>query len=132
MDNNRIDHLTIVGGGAAGWLSAALLSCILNRRNPGPDVRITVIESPRIPRIGVGEATTPSFRNTLKLLNIHEKDFLKSCNGTLKTAVKFVGWNQDSNGDPSTYFHPFFAPGGVYGQSPAYHYLNRAQAGPVP
>lgn len=132
MDNNRIDHLTIVGGGAAGWLSAALLSSLLNRRNQGPDVRITVIESPRIPRIGVGEATTPSFRNTLKHLDIHEKDFLKSCNGTLKTAVKFVGWNQDANGDPGTYFHPFFAPGGVYGQSPAYHYLNRAQAGPVP
>ena len=58
---NRIDNLTIVGGG-----SAALLLCLLNRRGQGPDVHITVIESPRIPRIGVGEATTLSFPNTLR------------------------------------------------------------------
>jgi tryptophan halogenase len=131
-DFNRIDHLTIVGGGSAGWLSAALLSCLLNRRNQGRDVRITLIESPNIPRIGVGEATTPSFKNTLQQLNIHEKDFLKQCNGTFKTAVKFAGWNQDANGAAQTYFHPFFAPGAVYGQSSAYHYLKRAHAGPVP
>jgi Tryptophan halogenase len=131
-DFNRIDHLTIVGGGSAGWLAASLLSGLLNRRSQGPDVKITVIESPRIPRVGVGEATTLIFGDTLKHLNIHEKDFLKKCNGTFKTAVKFVDWNRDANGAPCTYFHPFFAPGMVYGQSAAYHYLKRARAGDVP
>jgi hypothetical protein len=63
--SNRIEHITIVGGGTAGWLAASILNAALNRRNDGPDMRITVIESPNIPTVGVGEATTVSMHLTL-------------------------------------------------------------------
>ncbi len=86
---NRISHITIVGGGTAGWLAAALLNTGLNRRNDGPDVRISVIESPNIPSVGVGEATTISMRLTGAQIGLHEKDFIKRCNASFKGAVRF-------------------------------------------
>ncbi|MEE8140250.1 MAG: tryptophan 7-halogenase, partial [Alphaproteobacteria bacterium] len=79
--SNRVQHVTIVGGGTAGWLAAGILHAGLNRRGDGPDVHITVIESPNIPTIGVGEATTVSMGQTLKQLGVDERDFLKQCNG---------------------------------------------------
>jgi len=54
---DRINHVTIVGGGTAGWLTAMFLNTSLNGRSDGPKVRITLIESPDIPTVGVGEAT---------------------------------------------------------------------------
>ncbi|MBT5459704.1 MAG: hypothetical protein HOK82_24160, partial [Rhodospirillaceae bacterium] len=47
--DKRINHYTIVGGGSAGWMTAGLLASTLNRRGDGPDVEITLIESPSIP-----------------------------------------------------------------------------------
>lgn len=105
--SNRISHITIVGGGTAGWLAAALLNTGLNRRNDGPDVRITVIESPNIPSVGVGEATTISMRLTGAQMGLHEKDFIKRCNASFKGAVRFSNWDKEPDGSPRTYFHPF-------------------------
>jgi len=60
-----VRRLAIVGGGTAGWLAASLINAARNRRNDGPDLRIVVIESPNVPIIGVGEATTLSMANAL-------------------------------------------------------------------
>jgi tryptophan halogenase len=119
----RISHVTIVGGGTAGWLAAALLDAGLNRRNDGPNVRITVIESPNIPSIGVGEATTISMRLTCSQLGLHERDFLKRCNGSFKGAVKFSNWDKEPDGSPRSYFHPFDHPGFLHVHNIVYNWL---------
>lgn len=130
--SNRVQHVTIVGGGTAGWLAAGILQCGLNRRGDGEDVRITVIESPNIPTIGVGEATTISMGLTLGQLRLDERDFLKQCNGSFKCAVKFANWNHDAEGKPLTFWHPFSRPGYLYGYNAAYHYHKARKMGRAP
>ena len=99
--------IVIVGGGTAGWLSAAFL----HRQAPlklGRPVAITVIEAQDIPTIGVGEATIPSIRNTLAACGIEEHLFLKECSATFKHGIEFVNWRRlPEAGAVDAYFHPF-------------------------
>ena len=95
--------IVIVGGGSTGWMAAAYLDAALNQ----PDLRvadITLLESPDIPRIGVGEATIPSIQHILATVGINEIDFLKRVDGTFKHAIKYVDW-LDGNGE--SYYHAF-------------------------
>lgn len=95
--------LLIVGGGSAGWMTAAYIDAALNR--DGRRVAdITLIESPDVPRIGVGEATIPSINHILSVIGINELDFLKRVEGTFKQAIKYVNWLEN---DGSAYYHPF-------------------------
>jgi len=89
----------IVGGGTAGWISAAVLSHVL--QNTG--ISITLVESPDVPTIGVGEATIPSFIDLLSFLNISKQEFIAKTNATFKLAIKFVDWYQKGQ----HYWHPF-------------------------
>lgn len=125
----RLKSITILGGGTAGWLAAAMIDAARNRRNDGPDMEITLIESPRIPTVGVGEATTLSMVWTLDLLALDEKDFIQKCDVSLKAGVKFTNWDHNPDGTPSWYMHPFEAPHYIHGMAPAYHYHKRAKAG---
>lgn len=97
-------HLVILGGGSAGWMAAAYLDRIYNapgrRRLP-----ITVVESPGIGRIGVGEATIPTLLRFAQFLGIDEPTLMKRTHATFKHGVRFVDWN----GPGSDYFHPFEA-----------------------
>jgi len=127
--NDRITRFTIVGGGSAGWLAASLLVGTLNRRNDGPDTEVTVIESPNLPIIGVGEATTLSTFVTFAQLRIDETDFLHHCDATFKGAVRFKGWNINPDGSDGDYYHPFDAPQSIFGVDPAYHYHRRSVRG---
>jgi hypothetical protein len=127
--SKRVQHVTIVGGGTAGWLAAGILNAGLNRRCEEEDVRITVIESPNIPTVGVGEATTISMNLTLNQLNLDERDFLKQCNGSFKCAVKFANWNHDAAGNPIDFWHPFSRPGYLYGHNATYHFMKLRRAG---
>ncbi|MDQ9090874.1 tryptophan 7-halogenase [Pseudoalteromonas haloplanktis] len=102
--NNKIQHIVVLGGGAAGWLSAGLLSA------EHPDKHITLIESAHIAISGVGEGTWPSMRNTLKLIGIKEVDFLKYCDASFKQGSKFINWRNLTPGD--NYYHPFMTPAG--------------------
>ncbi len=129
---NHVENITIVGGGTAGWLAASILHAALNGRNEGPGINITLIESPSIPTVGVGEATTVSMGVTLGLLKVDEKDFIKRCNGSFKGAVKFSNWDHDKDGNPTTFFHPFEAPGYLYGMHLAYYYNKVAKKGGQP
>ena len=78
------DKIIIVGGGSAGWMTAATLV----KAYPKKD--ITLIESPNIPTIGVGESTLAGIRNWTKFLEIDEKDFLKHTDGIYKLSIKFT------------------------------------------
>ncbi len=127
--DNRINHYTIVGGGSAGWMVASLLAATLNRRGDGPDVAISLIESPNIPIIGVGEATTLSTFETLGQIHIDEFDFLKFCDASFKSAVRFKNWDIFKDGTAGDYYHPFDAPPFIWGMAPAIHYHRRAKQG---
>lgn len=95
--------ILIVGGGSAGWMAAAYVDAVMNRE--GRKVAdIGLIESPDVPRIGVGEATIPSINHILAAIGIDELEFLRRVDGTYKQAIKYVNW-LDGQGD--SYYHAF-------------------------
>jgi tryptophan 7-halogenase len=107
--NGAGDRLTIliVGGGTAGWLTAAFLQNQLPH-TIGRPVDITVIEAEDIPTVGVGEATIPSIRQTLAACGVEEHIFLKACGATFKQGIEFINWRSDpKDGEDNCYFHPF-------------------------
>lgn len=105
-----IQSITIVGGGTAGWLAAAYLNAYLSWRPETPAVEVTVIESPNVPTVGVGEATVPRMSKLLSLLGIGESEFFRRCNASFKLGVQFNAWNQHEDGSPRNYLHPFNTP----------------------
>ena len=84
-------HVVIVGGGTAGWLSAGMIA------SKNPDVQVTLVESPEVKNLGVGEGTWPTMRETLRQIGISELAFLKHCKASFKQASKFVGWQHGGN-----------------------------------
>lgn len=94
-----IRQIVIVGGGSAGWMTAAALSRMLN-----PDrVQISLVESEQIGTVGVGEATIPDIINFNTMLGIPESEFLTATHGTFKLGIKFVNWGRLGE----SYIHPF-------------------------
>ena len=82
-------NVIIVGGGTAGWMSAAALSKLIGNR-----LNITLVESEQIGTIGVGEATVPTFLTLHRLLKIDEADFLSKVQGTIKLGISFENWRK--------------------------------------
>jgi tryptophan halogenase len=105
-----VQNVLIVGGGTAGWLTAAFMARTLGT-STGAGVQITVVESSDIGIIGVGEGTFPSIRGTLAAIGIDEARFIRECNATFKQGIHFVDWVR-APGTPGAdhYFHPFSLP----------------------
>jgi tryptophan halogenase len=102
-------RIVIVGGGSAGWLTAGLIAA--DHRAAAPDgLQITLIESPDVAPIGVGEGTWPSMRDTLRRIGVSESDFFRECDASFKQGSRFDRWVDGSDGDH--YFHPFSLPQG--------------------
>lgn len=109
MGTHSIDQVVIIGGGTAGWLSAAILAKKLNSRDSA-SVQITLIESPTIPILGVGEGTWPTIRNTLQMIGVDESEFMRECDATFKQGAEFVNWRETpAPGTSHSYFHPLSA-----------------------
>jgi len=106
--SNTIEHIVVVGGGSAGWLAAAVIAA--EHRH----LRVTLVESPGVPPIGVGEGTWPSMRDTLHRIGVSESDFFRECDAAFKQGSRFDRWVDGSDGD--YYFHPFVLPQG-YGDA---------------
>lgn len=119
----RIDEITIVGGGTAGWMAAIMLQTFLNGARGQPPVKVTLIESPRIPTIGVGEATVRGIVVLFRQLGLSESEFFRRCNASFKLAVRFDDWSRDATGRPVSFHHPFNYPKPGDGVSLGYHYL---------
>lgn len=105
--DEAIRHVVIVGGGTAGWITAGLLAARHPDRSAS-GLKITLIESPDVPTIGVGEGTWPTIRKTLARMGIQEGEFLKTCNASFKQGSRFDGWSTGAPGDK--YSHPFELP----------------------
>jgi tryptophan halogenase len=97
-----VESIVIVGGGTAGWLAANHLAKQLPQT-----IRVSVIESPSIPTIGVGEGTVPLMRETLAYFGIRETDVIQQCEATFKQGIKFINWRQSQQDNIHSYYHPF-------------------------
>lgn len=109
--STAVKELVIVGGGSAGWLTAAIVAA-QHKSNQLGGLKVTLVESSDIPTIGVGEGTWPTMKNTIRDVGISEQEFFKCCHVAFKQGGKFVNWVH-GNGD--FYYHPFTVPLG-YGR----------------
>ncbi len=108
MQKNTLNSICIVGGGTAGWMAASLLSSALQ----GSRIKITVIESPDIATIGVGESTVPSIMDFLRVCQINLKEFVQATSATFKLGIRFDDWLKPGE----QFFHPFGTVGqGIHG-----------------
>ena len=116
--NETIRKVVVVGGGTAGWMSAALLKRVL-----GEQVDIELVESEDIGVIGVGEATIPPIQHVNSVLGIDEAEFLRETKATIKLAIRFENWR--AQGD--SYYHTFGAPGRSQAFCHFHHFWTRAE-----
>jgi tryptophan 7-halogenase len=117
-------RVVIVGGGTAGWMSAA---CIRRRLEP-KDYTVTLIESDEIGTVGVGEATLPHIKIFNDMLGIDEAHFMRATRATFKLGIQFRDWDQPGD----CYIHPFGAFGEPWGGVEFQHHWLRGQKEGLP
>src|SRR6202795_3817939 len=111
-------RVVIVGGGTAGWMSAAGI-----RRQVGTDdYAVTLIESDEIGTVGVGEATLPHIKAFNDMLGVDEAQFMRETRATFKLGIQFRDWDQPGDG----YIHPFGAFGEPWGGVEFQHHWLRS------
>ncbi|MBH8556043.1 tryptophan 7-halogenase [Nostocaceae cyanobacterium CENA357] len=96
--SKHVQNVVIVGGGSAGWMTAAYLSKALDK-----NVQITLVESSNITTVGVGEATFSTIKVFFDYLGLQEHEWMPKCNATYKMGIKFVNWNAKRQ----HFYHPF-------------------------
>ncbi|MDP5142827.1 tryptophan 7-halogenase [Rheinheimera baltica] len=107
--DGAVKHILVVGGGTAGWLTACHLAKALNCKEHTA-VQVTLVESPDIPTIGVGEGTVPAIRQSLQYLGISETDLIRHCDATFKQSIRFIDWMAPTAGKTHYYHHVFDYP----------------------
>ncbi len=113
-------RIVIVGGGTAGWMTAAALSSVFGREH----LQIRLIESSEIGIVGVGEATLPHIRFFNRRIGIDERELMAKTQATFKLGIEFADWARIGD----SYIHPFGAYGSRMAGVPFHHYWLRARA----
>ncbi|MBA4090182.1 MAG: tryptophan halogenase [Sphingobium sp.] len=102
-----VRNIIIVGGGTAGWLTAGIIAA-RHKSRIGHDFTVTLVESPNVPIIGVGEGTWPTLRTTLSRMGVSETDFFRECDASFKQGARFARWTTGMPDDG--YYHPLMLP----------------------
>jgi tryptophan halogenase len=114
-----VRSVAIIGGGTAGWMSAAAISKSFGRK-----IDVILIESEEIGTIGVGEATVPHLSAFNRLLEIDEAEFVRETQGTFKLGIQFNDWGKIGD----RYIHGFGAIGRDLGLMPFHQYWLKARS----
>lgn len=122
---NEIKDIVIVGGGTAGWLTAGIIAARHQGRRPH-GFTVTLVESPNVPIIGVGEGTWPTLRATLRRIGVSETEFFRHCGAAFKQGARFNRWT--TGADDDGYYHPLMLPQGFAQTNLVPHWL-AAEAG---
>lgn len=111
MSEKPVKHVVILGGGSAGWLTAGVIAAE-HRGNHSTHIKITLVESPGVAPIGVGEGTWPTMRATLKKIGVSETELFRECEASFKQGAKFAKWVSGAEDD--YYYHPLVLPVGFH------------------
>ncbi|MFG6488488.1 tryptophan halogenase family protein [Roseateles sp. BYS78W] len=121
--SQKFDRIVVVGGGSAGWMTAAVLATGLKGR-----ATVELVEAEDVGIIGVGEATLPGIRNFNQSLGIDEAEFLRATNGSFKLGIRFCDWLEVGQ----DYFHTFGPLGNLSGSQALWGQHRRVkQDGPL-
>jgi len=121
MTGSPIRRVVIVGGGTAGWMTALALTRLAPPHAPA----VTLVESPEIGTVGVGEATLPTIRHFNSWANIDERAFVRETQATFKLGIEFRDWRTPGH----SFFHGFGDHGPeIAGLSPHHQLLRLGQS----
>jgi tryptophan halogenase len=99
--SKKISKVVIVGGGSAGWMSAATFV------SQFPELEIVVIESPNVPTVGVGESTIGGINDWMNLIGVSDTDFMKDTDASYKLSIRFTDFYRK---DAGSFHYPFGTP----------------------
>jgi tryptophan 7-halogenase len=119
--SEQIQSVVIVGGGTAGWLTAGTIAARHQARIRSGALSVTLVESPSVPIIGVGEGTWPTLRTTLEKMGVSETEFFRQCDSAFKQGGKFARWT--TGADDDAYYHPLMLPQSFTQQNLVPHWL---------
>lgn len=98
---NLVRSILVVGGGSSGWMTAAAVCRQL------PNVKVTLVESPNVPTIGVGESTIGHINEFMAFIRLKDEDWMAACNATYKTSIKFIDFRENPTETPHVFHYPF-------------------------